>query len=132
MSRQFGQKPVLDENQIAVGLGSTQLAMDLLEVILNPGDKILLLDPSYCNYPTQVITGIIDANILRFPVLDNSTWEYLPDTKINEFHDFILENKPKIILLISPDGVEIKELRIVGDVSADAFLKLLRSVQSDV
>lgn len=39
---------------------------------------------------------------------------------------------PPTILLISPDGVEIKELRIVGDVSAEAFLKLLRSVQSDV
>ena len=49
----------LDKRQIAIGLGSTQLAMDLFEVILNPGDKILLLDPSYCNYPTQVITGIM-------------------------------------------------------------------------
>ena len=56
----------LDVDQIAVGLGSTQLAMDLLEVILDPSDKILLLDPSYCNYPTQVITGIMDASILRF------------------------------------------------------------------
>ena len=100
----------LEENQIAVGLGSTQLAMDLLEVILDPGDKILLLDPSYCNYPTQVITGILDASILRFPVLDNSTWEYLPDTKINEFHDFILENRPKMILLISPDNPTSKVL----------------------
>jgi len=94
----------LDQNQIAVGLGSTQLAMDLLEVILDPGDKILLLDPSYCNYPTQVITGILDASILRFPVLDDSTWEYSPDSKINEFHEFILENRPKMILLISPDN----------------------------
>ena len=94
----------LDANQIAVGLGSTQLAMDLLEVILDPGDKILLLDPSYCNYPTQVITGILDASILRFPVLDDSTWEYLSHSKINEFHEFILENKPKMILLISPDN----------------------------
>ena len=82
----------LDVTQITVGLGSTQLAMDLLEVILDPGDKILLLDPSYCNYPTQIITGIMDASVLRFPVLDDSTWEYLPDSKINEFHEFILEN----------------------------------------
>ena len=100
----------LDANQIAVGLGSTQLAMDLLEVILDPGDKILLLDPSYCNYPTQVITGILDASILRFPVLDDSTWEYLPDSKINGFHEFILENRPKMILLISPDNPTSKVL----------------------
>jgi len=100
----------LDENQIAVGLGSTQLAMDLLEVILNPGDKILLLDPSYCNYPTQVITGIMDATILRFPILDHKTWQYEPDSLINEFHEFILENKPKMILLISPDNPTSKVL----------------------
>ena len=100
----------LDANQIAVGLGSTQLAMDLLEVILNPGDNILLLDPSYCNYPTQVITGILDAGIIRFPVLDDTTWEYLPDSKINEFHEFILENRPKMILLISPDNPTSKVL----------------------
>jgi aspartate/methionine/tyrosine aminotransferase len=100
----------LNVEQIAVGLGSTQLAMDLFEVILDPGDKILLLDPSYCNYPTQIMSRIPDASILRFPVLDDATWEYLPDSKINEFHEFILENKPKMILLISPDNPTSKIL----------------------
>jgi len=100
----------LDKSQIAIGLGSTQLAMDLFKVILNPGDKILLLDPSYCNYPTQVITGIMDATILRFPILDHKTWQYQPDSLINEFHEFILENKPKMILLISPDNPTSKVL----------------------
>ncbi len=94
----------LQEEQICVGLGSTQLAMDLFEVILDPGDKVLLLDPSYCNYPTQIMTRIPGASILRFPVLDEETWEYLPESKINEFHEFILKNKPKLILLISPDN----------------------------
>ena len=106
----------LDSSQIAVGLGSTQLAMDLFEVILDPGDKILLLDPSYCNYPTQIMTGIPDAKILRFPVLDDDTWEYLADSKINEFHEFILKNRPKIILLISPDNPTSKVL-------SDKFVK---------
>ena len=43
----------LNEKQIAVGLGSTQLTNDLFTVLLDPGDTILLLDPSYCNYPAQ-------------------------------------------------------------------------------
>ena len=106
----------LDPSQIAVGLGSTQLAMDLFEVILDPGDKVLLLDPSYCNYPNQIITGIPDAKIIRFPVLDDDTWEYLADSKINEFHEFILKNRPKIILLISPDNPTSKVL-------SDKFVK---------
>jgi len=100
----------LDVNQISVGLGSTQLAMDLFEVLLDPGDKILLLDPSYCNYPTQVVTGILDAKILRFPVLNKNTWEYIADSITNEFYQFILDNKPKVILLISPDNPTSKVL----------------------
>lgn len=100
----------LSVNQIAVGLGSTQLAMDLMEVLLNPGDKILLLDPSYCNYPTQVVTGILNAKILRFPVLNEDTWEYMADSKGDELYKYILENRPKIILLVSPDNPTSKVL----------------------
>jgi aspartate aminotransferase len=43
-------------------------------------------------------------------VLDDNTWEYLSDSKINEFHEFILENRPKMILLISPDNPTSKVL----------------------
>jgi len=94
----------LDVSQIAIGMGSTQLAMDLLQVLLDPGDNILLLDPSYCNYPTQIITALKDSHILRFPVLDVESWTYVADEKLNEFYNFIIENKPKVILLISPDN----------------------------
>lgn len=38
---------------------------------------------------------------------------------------------PPTMLFVSPDGVEVKELRIVGDVSADAFLTLLRRINSE-
>jgi len=106
----------LDPSQIAAGLGSTQLAMALFEVLLDPGDKILLLDPSYCNYPTQIVSGIIDINVLRFPVLDPDTWEYQADEKIEEFYDYIIKNKPRLILLISPDNPTSKVL-------SDEFVK---------
>ena len=99
----YGMKD-LDVSQIAAGLGSTQLAMDLFDVLLDPGDALLLLDPSYCNYPTQVVTGILDVRILRFPVLNVVTWEYEADLKIGEFCQFILANRPKVILLITPDN----------------------------
>ena len=106
----------LDINQIAIGLGSTQLAMDLLEVILDPGESILLLDPSYCNYPTQIMTGIVNARIQRFPVLEKNSWDYLAESKVDKFHEFILEKRPKIILLISPDNPTSKVL-------SDKFIK---------
>ncbi|MHA1747377.1 MAG: pyridoxal phosphate-dependent aminotransferase [Promethearchaeota archaeon] len=106
----------LDLGQIAVGLGSTQLTMALFEALLNPGDKILLLDPSYCNYPTQIVTGVLGVEILRFPVLDNDTWEYLANSKVDKFYKFIIENKPKVVLLISPDNPTSKVL-------SDEFIK---------
>ena len=75
----------ISEKQIAVGSSSTQLAMELFTVLLDPGDKILLLDPSYCNFPTQLITGIPNIDILRFSVIDEDKWEFIADKKIEEF-----------------------------------------------
>ena len=75
----------INEKQIAVGLGSTQLTNDLFSVLLDPGDKILLLDPSYCNYPAQLVNGIPDIEILRFSVIDESNWEFNADKKTEEF-----------------------------------------------
>ena len=70
-------------------------------ILLNPEDKILLLDPSYCNIPAQIAYAL-DARIIRFNVLDKETYKYNADEKINEFYNFILKEKPKVIFLISP------------------------------
>ena len=53
-----------DEGEIAVGSGSTQLTIDVLRVLLNPKDKILLLDPTYVNFLPQLMTGFSDIEIL--------------------------------------------------------------------
>ncbi len=111
----YGMNNLKEEN-IGVGLGSTQLTTDLLDAILDPNDKILLLDPSYCNYPTQIITRLKDIEIINFNVLDKVSWEYNADTKLNEFHDFILEHKPKAIMLVSPDNPTSK-------IPSDAFFE---------
>ena len=104
----YGMK--IDEKQIAVGIGSTQITNDLFSVILDPGDKILLLDPSYCNYPSQLVNCISDIKILRFSVVDEEKWEFNADKKIKEFSNYILENKPKIVMLVSPDNPTSKVL----------------------
>ncbi len=89
--------------QIAIGANSTQLTFDLLQVLLDPGDKILLLDPAYCNFPTQVTTAL-DVEIIRFPVVDLETWRYVPEQKVQEFAQFIRQEKPKVVLLVAPDN----------------------------
>ena len=87
----YGTKGLQTKN-ISVGMGSTQLAFDLFNVFLDSGDKILLLDPSYCNYPSQLVSGIKDIEILRFSVLNNETFEYEADSKINDFQVWQQQN----------------------------------------
>ena len=100
----------LNPSQIVIGHSSTQLAANLFEVLLDPDDSILLLDPSYCNYPTQILTSFHEIELLRFPVIDKETWTYNADSKAEEFGKFILENKPKVVLLIVPDNPTSKIL----------------------
>ena len=100
----------INEKQIAVGLGSTQLTNDLFSVLLDPEDKVVLLDPSYSNYPEQLSHGNVVASVLRFSVIDEDEWKYVADQKTEEFCKYILKNKPKIVLLISPDNPTSKIL----------------------
>lgn len=100
----------INEKQIAVGLGSTQLTNDLFTLLLNSGDKVLLLDPSYSNYPEQLENNFSNIDILRFSVIDEKKWEFIADEKIQEFSNYILEHKPKIVLLVSPDNPTSKIL----------------------
>ena len=100
----------INEKQIAVGFGSKQLTNDLFSVLLDPDDKVLLLDPSYSNYPEQLSRGNGVVSILRFSVIDEDKWEYIADQKTEEFCKYILKNKPKIVLLVSPDNPTSKVL----------------------
>lgn len=95
----------LKPENIAAGQSSTELTFNLLSVLLDKGDKICLLDPSYCNYPMQIITGSM-AEIIRFPVVNYSDFEYIANKKetIIAFRDFIEKERPKVILLVSPDN----------------------------
>ena len=100
----------IDEKQIAIGLGSTQITSDLFSFLLDPGDKILLLDPTYSNYSTQLTNRAENIEQLHFSVIDEKNWEFIADEKIEEFSEFILENKPKVVLLVSPDNPTSKVL----------------------
>lgn len=93
----------LESRHIAIGASSTQLLFDLMRVLLDSGDKVLLLDPSYCNYPSQ-IRAVINARIIRFPVVDSDTWEYTADKRSDAFFACIQKEKPKVVLLTSPDN----------------------------
>ncbi len=110
----YGVSELTKEN-VAVGSSSTQLLADLMKILLSPSDKILLLDPAYCNFPSQIITTL-DAEILRFPILNPDTWKYSDQEKVEEFVSFIIQEKPKVVLLVSPDNPS-------SQVLSDKFVK---------
>jgi aspartate/methionine/tyrosine aminotransferase len=93
----------LGPENIAIGGNSTQLTFNLMHAILSPGENLLLLDPSYCNFPSQ-LTALEGVKLIRFPVLDVETWRYVADEKTAEFARFIRKEKPKMVLLVAPDN----------------------------
>jgi len=99
----YGTDMQLAPENIAIGCNSSQMTSNLMSIVMNPGDKLLLLDPAYANYPSQ-ITSIPNAEIVRFPVLDTENWRYVADERIDAFSQFILNEKPKMILLCAPDN----------------------------
>ena len=99
----YGDGMKLAPENIAIGCNSTQLTFNLMHIMLGPNDKLLLPDPSYCNYPSQV-TALAGVKILRFPLLDVSGWRYVADEKIAEFGQCVRREKPKMILLCAPDN----------------------------
>ena len=62
--------PRLGAEHIAIGAGSTQLTHDLFRALLDPGDTVLLLDPTYANYEGQLAFAAPNINVVRLRVID--------------------------------------------------------------
>lgn len=98
----------LGPEHIAIGLGSTQLTHDLLRVLLDPGDTVLLLDPTYANYAGQIAFAVPGARVVRWRVLDPETWAYLPvadpGRTIAEFERVFDDVRPRLVIFGAPDN----------------------------
>ena len=100
--------PRLGAEHIAIGLGSTQLTHDLFRTLLDPGDTVMLLDPTYANYEGQLAFAVPGVKIVRLRVLDPATWSYLPDTDpagmAREFSRLFDQHRPRLVLFGAPDN----------------------------
>jgi len=100
--------PRLGPEHIAVGLGSTQLTQDLFTTLVDPGDTVLLLDPTYANYEGQLAFVSSGVKIVRLPVLDPATWTYRPvsdpEGTARDFVRLFDEHRPKLVLFGAPDN----------------------------
>jgi aspartate/methionine/tyrosine aminotransferase len=93
---------------MAVGAGSTQLTHDLFRSLVDPGDTVMLLDPTYANYEGQLAFAAANVRIVRLRVLDEQTWGYLPvtdpDRTIAEFRRLFDAHRPRLVLFGAPDN----------------------------
>jgi aspartate/methionine/tyrosine aminotransferase len=120
----YGPQMELAPENIAIGCNSSQITFNLMHIMLDPGDTILLPDPYYCNYPSQ-ISSLENVKIARFPVLDTDRWRYVADERKDEFASFILQEKPKVILLCAPDNP-------TSQVPSDAFVETALKAAQEV
>ncbi|MGH9221780.1 MAG: pyridoxal phosphate-dependent aminotransferase [Vicinamibacterales bacterium] len=98
----------LGAEHIAIGLGSTQLTHDLFRTLLDPGDTVMLLDPTYANYEGQLAFSVPGVKIARLRVLDPPTWSYLPESDpagvAREFVRLFEMHQPRMVLFGAPDN----------------------------
>jgi aspartate/methionine/tyrosine aminotransferase len=116
--------PRLGPEHIAIGMGSTQLTHDLFRTLLDPGDTVLLLDPTYANYEGQIAFAAGNVNLVRLRVLDPQTWSYLPEADpsmmAREFSRLFERHRPKMVLFGAPDN---PTSQVVPQALADVMLE---------
>lgn len=114
--------PGLSDEHILVGGSSTQLTHTLFTTLLDPGDRVVLFDPSYANYGPQLNLGPEGTEILWLPVFDEKRWVFMPDagTVVSAFEALVAERQPRLALFSSPDNPTSQLIR------DDVFEDLLR------
>jgi DNA-binding transcriptional MocR family regulator len=100
--------PRLGPEHVAIGVGSTQLTHDLFRTLLDPGDTVLLMDPTYANYEGQLAFAAPGTSIVRLRLMDPDTWTYLPatdpDRVIADFARVFDAHRPRLVLFGAPDN----------------------------
>jgi len=120
----FGME--VNEDNVLISQSSTQLTHDIFRIIANPGDPIILLDPTYANYYGQLVFSLTVRNgsqnaraeVEHIVTLDSERWEFIPDpdSTIANMEELFRRRHPKAILIPSPDNP-------TGQVIPDKFME---------
>lgn len=114
------------EENVLVSQSSTQLTHDVFRAIANPGDCVVLMDPTYANYYGQLVFSLThynggvkpEAKVAYLKAFDAETWSFMPDVdaSISELEDIFRKEKPNSMLIPSPDNP-------TGQVVCDKFVE---------
>jgi len=112
----YGTEGLRDEH-LLVGASSTQLTHALFTTLLDPGDRVVLLDPSYANYGPQLELGPPGIEVVRLPVLDPEEWSWVADEGVvlGDFRRLLEVHAPRLLLFSSPGNP-------TGQVPSDALV----------
>ena len=115
--------PRLGAEHIAIGLGSTQLTHDLFRALLDPGDTVMLLDPTYANYEGQLAFAVPGVKVVRLRVLDPADLGVPagsdPAGIAREFQRLFDAHRPRLVLFGAPDN---PTSQVLPQALADAML----------
>jgi aminotransferase len=121
----------VSENNVLISQSSTQLTHDIFRAIANPGDCVVLLDPTYANYYGQLVFSLThyngntkpEAKVAYLKTFDAETWSFMPDVdaSIGELEEIFRKEKPRSMLIPSPDN---PTGQVVGDKFVKAALEL--------
>jgi aspartate/methionine/tyrosine aminotransferase len=68
----------------------------------------MLMDPTYANYEGQLAFAAPGVKIVRLPVMDAQSWEYLPVTDpqrvVEQFNRLFDAERPRLVLFGAPDN----------------------------
>ncbi|MCK4758207.1 MAG: pyridoxal phosphate-dependent aminotransferase, partial [Thermoplasmata archaeon] len=117
----FNMKNIGPDN-IIVGQSSTQLTHDMFITLAEPGEDVILLDPTYANYYGQMVFALTDSGIVHDPsgvdhvvpraevaylkVLDTEQWKYMPDVDatLDDLRRILDLRRPNLLIVPSPDN----------------------------
>ena len=127
LDRALYATPGLTDEHVLVGASSTQLTHSLFLALLDPGDRVVLFDPSYANYGPQLDLGPEGLEVVRLPVLDRESWTWMADTSTIErrFRELVATHTPRLLLFSSPNN---PSGRLVPDAVFEALVEIAAEV----
>lgn len=101
-------------DEILISTGATEALYATMMAILNPGDEVIIFEPYYDGYPSDVLLA---GGIPKYVTLNIPDFSFNPDELENAVSD-----KTKMIILNTPHNptgkvFSEKELRLIADIA---------------